>query len=871
MKVKVISYFFILILGLFPAQKAHASWYTGAKTLLSSGIQWVKSNLMRSSKPVVQKRNILMPDTFKGLHSAFKPEFAHLSPLTGAALMPNFTNLYLHGSPDSAFTKLLKDPSYGLFHHTDNGLHPTNNKTIPASSWGPTFLGTLAADIHLNRVQDPDWVKKEFIPQAKKSHTDAFGKRGNVSTTRIEATAQALAESQKEMIDTAEKAALYPRYYLPAVPAAILMHKAKTKSDAADYVQALHNRLRANGAESPLKKPETFFTEPEQRTVFSGTDFKQSLEQPIDRVVTDEETFETRFAAETDRRLNGSIIPQQVKQMRYGYKGHHEVPNCSETALQDLCNIILAGIDGTFDLSILPLQPLEKFREFYTNYGSYKAINDHGTGQAWMNLVSGHKGIKYYQEDAQYEIRSYLDNLLHMLNILFGTSAQSYAEFGKQISTEQRTVKAEIIEEDKRVCFTISLKRETVKAFLCVNPGRHSWLEVPDREDKNGNTGNTPWVNDLAQMLNKEKISSHERLNAELLLPLRQNVSLNEIKRRQFDGKYELLSKFKPKTVAQATHIAYATAENAEKPYNLFLDTLVRGKDEREAFATLSTIIGSERNKTDSNDFFQLLIDTAFISDDTTLIKTLISKGIPLDKLINRTRICEMPLLIFHTGQDNFAMCKFLLEHGADVNDKDEYGDTALMDAVRLNNFKISKLLIEHGADVHSKDKFGHTPLIRAMHFDMIKLLLEHGANVHDKDIVGYTPLMLAVRCDNLDQCKLLIEHGADINARDLEGNTPLMHACSRSYETCKLLIEHGADIHTRNEAGETPLMKAANAWDGNDRYICKLLIKHGADVNARSKKGDTPLSLAKCRPSIRALLIKNGAIRNRKKSRPTW
>lgn len=68
---------------------------------------------------------------------------------------------------------------------------------------------------------------------------------------------------------------------------------------------------------------------------------------------------------------------------------------------------------------------------------------------------------------------------------------------------------------------------------------------------------------------------------------------------------------------------------------------------------------------------------------------------------------------------------------GADLNAKDQQGETALMRAAAGNKVKIVKALINGGADVSAKDNRGHTALMRASeqrHTDVIALLKEAGA-----------------------------------------------------------------------------------------------------------------------------------------------
>ena len=74
---------------------------------------------------------------------------------------------------------------------------------------------------------------------------------------------------------------------------------------------------------------------------------------------------------------------------------------------------------------------------------------------------------------------------------------------------------------------------------------------------------------------------------------------------------------------------------------------------------------------------------------------------------------------------------KELIKEGADVNERDARGQTALMWAVQYEHTELVELLIANGADVNAKDNDGWTALIwaaRCGHTETVKPLKKHGA-----------------------------------------------------------------------------------------------------------------------------------------------
>ncbi len=240
-----------------------------------------------------------------------------------------------------------------------------------------------------------------------------------------------------------------------------------------------------------------------------------------------------------------------------------------------------------------------------------------------------------------------------------------------------------------------------------------------------------------------------------------------------------------------------------------------------------------------------------------------------------------------------------LIERGADVNRKNLQGQTPLDIATLAARDDVAAELIRHGADivgplhyaaaagqvegvkrfldsgadVNTRDDQGQTVLhtaltSRSATLEMASLLLDRGAHALALNQKQQSPLHLAVRVgrrpDFLGITALLIEAGSDVNAADQDGMSPFLYAVARGgfYQApwpeypqmVTLLLDNGAEISKTNTAGRTPLHEASRA-SGNYEVI-RLLLERGLDVNARDRQESTPLHLAAPESSHRAMFV---------------
>lgn len=81
------------------------------------------------------------------------------------------------------------------------------------------------------------------------------------------------------------------------------------------------------------------------------------------------------------------------------------------------------------------------------------------------------------------------------------------------------------------------------------------------------------------------------------------------------------------------------------------------------------------------------------------------------------------------------------------------------------------------------------------------------------KDNYGYTALHYAVQGANTYCTKLLLDSGCNVDPAQYSQYTPLHLAASYGYpELVSVLCEHGANVHARSATQETPLQMAARS-----------------------------------------------------------
>ncbi|KAM6327545.1 2-5A-dependent ribonuclease isoform 1-T7 [Podargus strigoides] len=215
---------------------------------------------------------------------------------------------------------------------------------------------------------------------------------------------------------------------------------------------------------------------------------------------------------------------------------------------------------------------------------------------------------------------------------------------------------------------------------------------------------------------------------------------------------------------------------------------------------------GLNINDYDDNGFTALM-EAAWYGKDKAL-RFLYSKG----AIVNLRRVANEEKAKLHKGgvtalmdacrKGHFSAVKILVEEmGADVNICDNRDRNALIHALKEgcdrgrydSAVSIARFLLDHGVDVNSKDECGKTALILAVEMqspDLVEALLEKGEiDINDADEEGNTALMVAVEKNDYEIAKLLCKN----KARTDVGNLIAVANRNRNRDMVGLLCKHEA------------------------------------------------------------------------------
>jgi hypothetical protein len=191
---------------------------------------------------------------------------------------------------------------------------------------------------------------------------------------------------------------------------------------------------------------------------------------------------------------------------------------------------------------------------------------------------------------------------------------------------------------------------------------------------------------------------------------------------------------------------------------------------------------------------------------------------------------------------------KVFLAQNFDINKKNIFNMSLLNYAAKRKDAEFAKFLVQNGANPNDKLPSESYPLhIFADDSDMIKFLLENGANLEAKDGRGFTPIYYSL--DHrywggaLSPFDTFVKHGANVNAISKDKTTPLHWALyKQDYYMVECLLKSGATKYINTECYNYTICNAT------DR-------RYPGDADT------TPIGIAKSNMMDTRLLKEHGAI----------
>lgn len=211
-------------------------------------------------------------------------------------------------------------------------------------------------------------------------------------------------------------------------------------------------------------------------------------------------------------------------------------------------------------------------------------------------------------------------------------------------------------------------------------------------------------------------------------------------------------------------------------------------------------------------------LEAAAARGDSSMLSTLLNAGAASDPV----RLARATVKAGQSGK--VEALHLLLQSGATISARDEYGRTVLMGAAASGSPEMVKEVLKYHPNINAAANPAPPVCTEEM---------KQNDNCHEfESNDGRTALMEAVSfngpdrapegIDRVEVVRLLLAAGTDVNARDKADNTALI-LCTSNPQQALLLLQAGADPNARNHEGTTAL---SNTYDDE---IKELLLKHGA------------------------------------------
>ncbi|BCS30460.1 uncharacterized protein APUU_80763A [Aspergillus puulaauensis] len=235
-----------------------------------------------------------------------------------------------------------------------------------------------------------------------------------------------------------------------------------------------------------------------------------------------------------------------------------------------------------------------------------------------------------------------------------------------------------------------------------------------------------------------------------------------------------------------------------------------------------------------------LMWEAAF-KGHTHIMEQLVASGCDVDA--RHPGLDDWTLLSWASCRGPASLVRALLEHKANVHERDSKGRTALSFAAIHGRADIVRILIQAGACVNAVDNQGRTPLILALKhgIDLPRRSLFHGCEPRPAEVEKKVE-------DKVHAARVLLDSGADMSMMCQGQGHHGARRCHclaeiRHLPLLQFYFDHGLTIVDEvDDRGRTLMHYAVES--GNHAMV-RFLVSAGFDIFKADGEGNTPLYFA--------------------------
>jgi len=244
-------------------------------------------------------------------------------------------------------------------------------------------------------------------------------------------------------------------------------------------------------------------------------------------------------------------------------------------------------------------------------------------------------------------------------------------------------------------------------------------------------------------------------------------------------------------------------------------------------------------------------IISAIYRNDINSVNEWISAGNNIN-MINETGVSILMMAISYNQKE--IVNKFVNEPFCNYNLQDQFGNTALIYAIKYNIYENAIQLIEHGCDLNLQNTIGNTALMYAIiekksgiAIRIIDEAKNGKCNLDLYNVNNMPALILAINNGQLDIVYKLIDNGCNLEQKFndnyyLNGTAIVFAIKEKKWDLFNKLIDAKCNINIILDNSKSLVMIAIE----NERVpYANKLIDAGCNVNIIDKFGNTALTCA--------------------------